>query len=51
MLQKTDTSAPKAGGIITNVDGTPYDPYTADALASNGPLHRLLLECLRTDPR
>src|SRR5438552_3552355 len=41
----------EAGGIITNVDGTPYDPYTADALASNGPLHRVLLECLRTDPR
>ncbi len=34
----------EAGGTITNVDGTPYDPYTADALASNGPLHPLLVE-------
>ncbi len=34
----------EAGGIITNVDGSPYDPFTPDALASNGPLHRALLE-------
>jgi myo-inositol-1(or 4)-monophosphatase len=34
----------EAGGTITNVDGTPYDPYTPDALASNGPLHSALLE-------
>lgn len=32
----------EAGGVITNVDGTPYDPYTPDALATNGPLHPLL---------
>jgi myo-inositol-1(or 4)-monophosphatase len=32
----------EAGGTITNVDGSSYDPYTADALASNGPLHPLL---------
>lgn len=37
----------EAGGIITNVDGSPYDPYTPDALASNGPLHPLMLECFR----
>lgn len=37
----------EAGGRITNVDGSPYDPYTADALASNGPLHPVLLEALR----
>ena len=29
----------EAGGIVTNVDGTAYDPFTPDALASNGPLH------------
>jgi myo-inositol-1(or 4)-monophosphatase len=33
----------EAGGTITNVDGTPYDPYTPDALASNGPLQAALL--------
>lgn len=38
----------EAGGIVTNVDGTPYDPHTSDALASNGPLHPILLECFRT---
>lgn len=32
----------EAGGQVTNIDGTPYDPFTADALASNGPLHPLL---------
>jgi myo-inositol-1(or 4)-monophosphatase len=40
----------EAGGVITNVDGSPYDPYSPDALASNGPLHPLLLECLRSEP-
>src|SRR5262245_34883274 len=40
----------EAGGVITNVDGSPFDPYTPDALASNGPLHPILLECLRTGP-
>jgi myo-inositol-1(or 4)-monophosphatase len=34
----------EAGGVITNVDGTAYDPYTPDALASNGRLHPVLLE-------
>lgn len=37
----------EAGGIVTNVDGTTYDPYTPDALASNGPLHPVLLEAMR----
>jgi myo-inositol-1(or 4)-monophosphatase len=40
----------EAGGLITNVDGSSYDPYTADAIASNGPLHAVLLECLRAGP-
>lgn len=38
----------EAGGLVTNVDGSEYDPYTADALASNGPLHPVLLETFRT---
>ena len=37
----------EAGGIITNVDGTVYDPFTPDAVATNGPLHPVMLECLR----
>ncbi len=40
----------EAGGIITNVDGTPFDPYTPDGLASNGPLHPLMLAALRGSP-
>ncbi len=40
----------EAGGTVTNVDGSAYDPYTPDALASNGPLHAALLEGLRTGP-
>jgi myo-inositol-1(or 4)-monophosphatase len=37
----------EAGGVITNVDGTAYDPYTPDALASNGPLHETLAGIFR----
>jgi myo-inositol-1(or 4)-monophosphatase len=37
----------EAGGQITNVDGSVYDPYTPDALASNGPLHGALLDLFR----
>jgi myo-inositol-1(or 4)-monophosphatase len=40
----------EAGGIITNVDGSTYDPHTPDALATNGLLHPALLECLREGP-
>jgi myo-inositol-1(or 4)-monophosphatase len=40
----------EAGGLITNVDGSPYDPYTPDTLASNGPLHAVLVEELRKGP-
>ncbi len=40
----------EAGGVLTDTDGSPYDPYTPDALASNGPLHPALLEALRRDP-
>jgi myo-inositol-1(or 4)-monophosphatase len=37
----------EAGGIITDVDGSVYDPYTPDALATNGPLHPALVEVFR----
>jgi myo-inositol-1(or 4)-monophosphatase len=37
----------EAGGTVTNVDGSDYDPYTPDALASNGALHPLLVEIFR----
>jgi myo-inositol-1(or 4)-monophosphatase len=40
----------EAGGTVTNVDGTPYDAYTPDAIASNGPLHPVLLQCFREGP-
>jgi myo-inositol-1(or 4)-monophosphatase len=40
----------EAGGTITNADGTPFDPFTRDALATNGPLHPIMLECLREKP-
>ncbi len=40
----------EAGGQITRVDGSKYDPFQADALATNGPLHPLMLECFRTGP-
>ena len=40
----------EAGGLVSNVDGTPFDPFTPDGLASNGPLHPLLLAALRTGP-
>jgi myo-inositol-1(or 4)-monophosphatase len=37
----------EAGGNITKLDGSPYDPYISDAVASNGPLHPALLACLQ----
>jgi myo-inositol-1(or 4)-monophosphatase len=40
----------EAGGLVTNIDGKPYDPYTPDALASNGPLHPKLLDALQNGP-
>jgi myo-inositol-1(or 4)-monophosphatase len=41
----------EAGGVITNVDGSDFDPFTPDALGSNGPLHGLLLKALREGPK
>jgi myo-inositol-1(or 4)-monophosphatase len=40
----------EAGGLITNIDGSPYDPYTPDALASNAALHPALVEVFRGEP-
>jgi myo-inositol-1(or 4)-monophosphatase len=40
----------EAGGIVTEVDGGPYDPYSISALGSNGPLHPALVESMRTGP-
>jgi myo-inositol-1(or 4)-monophosphatase len=40
----------EAGGQVTNVDGSPFDPFTPDGLASNGPLHPTLLQAMRTGP-
>jgi myo-inositol-1(or 4)-monophosphatase len=37
----------EAGGIVSNVDGTVYDAYTPDALATNGPLHPLMMEIFK----
>lgn len=41
----------EAGGVISNIDGTAYDPYTPDALATNGPLHAMMLEHLQKEPQ
>jgi myo-inositol-1(or 4)-monophosphatase len=40
----------EAGGAITSVDGSPYDPYRPEALASNGALHASLVEAMRAGP-
>jgi myo-inositol-1(or 4)-monophosphatase len=40
----------EAGGTISNVDGSTYDPYAPDALASNGVLQPALVECFRQGP-
>ncbi len=37
----------EAGGVITDIDGSEYDPYTPDALATNGPIHPTLVETFR----
>ena len=34
----------EAGGAITTISGQPFDPFLPDTLASNGPLHPILLE-------
>jgi myo-inositol-1(or 4)-monophosphatase len=34
----------EAGGLVTNIDGSPYNPFTSDALATNGHLHRTMVD-------
>jgi myo-inositol-1(or 4)-monophosphatase len=40
----------EAGGTLSLCDGSPYDPFAPDTVASNGPLHSVMLEALRTGP-
>ncbi len=40
----------EAGGIVTNTDGTPFDPFTPDCLAANPNLYPVLLAALRKGP-
>ncbi len=37
----------EAGGSVSNIDGSEYDPFTPDMLAANGLLHPVLLEMFR----
>ena len=39
--------AEEAGGRITGMDGTPFDPAAAHLVASNGHLHEQMLEVIR----
>ncbi len=41
----------EAGGVVTATDGGPYDPFSSEALASNGPMHPALLEAMRAGPK
>jgi len=40
----------EAGGLLSNADGSEYDPFTPDAVASNGRLQPILLQILREGP-
>jgi myo-inositol-1(or 4)-monophosphatase len=40
----------EAGGVVSNVDGTSYDPYTADAIAASAALHPLLVDVFKKGP-
>jgi hypothetical protein len=33
----------EAGGTISSTSGQPFDPFLPDTLASNGPLHSVML--------
>jgi myo-inositol-1(or 4)-monophosphatase len=37
----------EAGGLVSNTDGSPYNAYTPDALATNGALHPLMVEIFK----
>jgi myo-inositol-1(or 4)-monophosphatase len=36
----------EAGGTVTAVDGTPYDAFCGHLTASNGPLHRAMIDVI-----
>ncbi len=36
----------EAGGMVTSLDGSPFDLYMGDILASNGKVHQELLRCM-----
>jgi myo-inositol-1(or 4)-monophosphatase len=40
----------EAGGIITDIDGSEYDPYTPDVLAGTSTLHPIMAEIFRKGP-
>jgi len=40
----------EAGGLVTDVTGSPFDVTAQNALASNGLLHKEMLEILRNSP-
>jgi myo-inositol-1(or 4)-monophosphatase len=40
----------EAGGTVTNIDGSPFDPYTPDILCTNGPLHTAMQDAFRNGP-
>ena len=42
-----EISTPDRGGLVSNIDGTAYDAYTPDALATNGPLHPFMVEIFK----
>jgi myo-inositol-1(or 4)-monophosphatase len=37
----------EAGGLVTNIDGSAYDAFAADALATNGTLHPRMVDIFR----
>jgi myo-inositol-1(or 4)-monophosphatase len=37
----------EAAGTVSNLDGSPFNPFTPDALVSNGPLHPVLVDIFR----
>jgi myo-inositol-1(or 4)-monophosphatase len=37
----------EAGGVVSKIDGSRYDPYSADALAANPVLHQALVDVFR----
>lgn len=39
----------EAGGMVTSLDGSPFDLYRGDVLASNVKVHRELLRCMKNE--